>query len=245
MATAYAFRSPSNHRSTSARRQPTAREPWPPSLTGAGKSPARTRRHNDVRDRPINVSTDGVRRIAGKKFPAVPDGPVERSCLDIEVSLILPRLRNLQQRQSIRWCLTCQPSIWLGWPPILGERLWQGQTVGNAAAQVEASGHGGRTSQSSHERIPESSPAACRGRRGTPRSDAGAERPPLMPCWRVASDAQPRGHPRRRLAPCRALGAGGVKVRGAERRRTGRLPRAAAFAARRGIERRGSLSVWQ
>ena len=77
------------------------------------------------------------------------------------------------------------------------------------------------------------------GGRGTMRSDAGAERPPLMPCWRVASDAQPRGHPRRRLAPCRALGAGGaVKVRGAERRRTGRLPRAAAFAARRGIERR-------
>ena len=107
----YAFGSPSNHRSTSARRQPTAREPWPPSLTGAGKSPARTRRHNDVRDRPINVSTDGVRRIAGKEFPAVPDGPVERSCLDIEVSVWYVFPSGIPSTYSRR--TSCQPSIWL------------------------------------------------------------------------------------------------------------------------------------
>ena len=34
-----------------------------PSLTGAGKSPARTQRHSDVRDRPINAKTAGVLKI--------------------------------------------------------------------------------------------------------------------------------------------------------------------------------------
>ena len=59
----HAFGRASNHRSTSARRQPTARDPRPPSRTGAGKSQARTRRHNEVRDRPISASTAGVRKI--------------------------------------------------------------------------------------------------------------------------------------------------------------------------------------
>jgi hypothetical protein len=37
----------------------------PPSLTGAGKSPAFRRRHNVVRDRPINSRTVRVRKITG------------------------------------------------------------------------------------------------------------------------------------------------------------------------------------
>ena len=61
----HAFGRDSNHRWTSARRQPTARDPRPPSLTGAGKSPAFRRRHNVVRDRPINSRTVRVRKITG------------------------------------------------------------------------------------------------------------------------------------------------------------------------------------
>ena len=55
--TAYAVGRSSSHRSTSPRRQPTARDSRPPSLTGCGKSPERLRRHNEVRDRPVNSST--------------------------------------------------------------------------------------------------------------------------------------------------------------------------------------------
>ena len=61
----HAFGRDSNHRWTCARRQPTARAPRRPSLTGAGKSPAFRRRHNVVRDRPINPRTVRVRRITG------------------------------------------------------------------------------------------------------------------------------------------------------------------------------------
>lgn len=63
--TAYAVGRSSSHRSTSLRRQPTARDPRPPSLTGCGKSPERLRRHNEVRDRPVNSSTVRVRKITG------------------------------------------------------------------------------------------------------------------------------------------------------------------------------------
>ena len=40
------------------------REPWPPSLTGAGESQARRRRYSDVCDRQIIVSTVDVSQIA-------------------------------------------------------------------------------------------------------------------------------------------------------------------------------------
>ena len=63
--TAYAVGRSSSHRSTSRRRQPTARDPRPPSLTGCGKSPERLRRHNEVRDRPVNSRTVRVRKITG------------------------------------------------------------------------------------------------------------------------------------------------------------------------------------
>ena len=79
-ATAYAFGNASNHRSTSTRRQPTARDPRPPSLTGAGKSPARTRRHNDVRDRPISARTADVLKIAGEESRTDLDAPSKMDC---------------------------------------------------------------------------------------------------------------------------------------------------------------------
>ena len=65
----------SNHRSTSARSQPTARVPGPPSLIGAGKSPVLTRRHNDVRDRLSTSSTADVLKITGYESRAVFCGP--------------------------------------------------------------------------------------------------------------------------------------------------------------------------
>ena len=79
-ATAYAFGNASNHRSTTSRRQPTARDPWPPSLTGAGKSPSRTCRHNNVRDRPISASTAGVRKITGEEYRIDSVDRSERNC---------------------------------------------------------------------------------------------------------------------------------------------------------------------
>lgn len=62
---AYAFGSASNHRSTSSRRQPIARDFVPPSLTGGGNSPSRTRRQSVVREIRSSASTSLVRRIAG------------------------------------------------------------------------------------------------------------------------------------------------------------------------------------
>ena len=63
---AYASDRASSHRSISDERsQPIAREFGPPSRTAAGKPPVRTRRHNEVRDRPVNSSTARVRKITG------------------------------------------------------------------------------------------------------------------------------------------------------------------------------------
>ena len=75
-----AFGNASNHRSTSARRQPTSRDPWPPSLTGAGKLPARTRRHNEVRDKPISARTADVLKIAGEESRTDLGALSERVC---------------------------------------------------------------------------------------------------------------------------------------------------------------------
>lgn len=47
--TAHAAGRDSSHRSTSARRQPTARDPSPPNRIGGGKSPERMRLQSDVR----------------------------------------------------------------------------------------------------------------------------------------------------------------------------------------------------
>ena len=101
-ATAYAFGSASNHRSTSTRRQPTARDPRPPSLTGAGKSPARTRRHNEVRDRLINARTAGVLKIAGKGSRAAVDGsPVRKLLGHRERPLVSTEWRLLHIPQTL------------------------------------------------------------------------------------------------------------------------------------------------
>ena len=76
--TAHAAGRDSSHRSTSARRQPTARDPSPPNRIGGGKSPERMRLQSDVRLSPIILITADVRRIAGTESaigPTLPIGP--------------------------------------------------------------------------------------------------------------------------------------------------------------------------
>ena len=95
----------SSHRSTSARRQPTARDPSPPNLTGSGKSPDLMRLQSDVRLSPTILTTAGMRRIAGRESTIGPTLAILKSQINTPTALIriMRRSDDCRRGTTLRW----------------------------------------------------------------------------------------------------------------------------------------------